>query len=177
MVVLPLLHRAFPVEEFVDVDAIERDRSQEVVNGQKRAGDRYRHIRQNAADPFRIQDIKDDMSVYGTEQEKKFYGAVQATQEGLSSVIQSARLSTIGGVDGTSTSNPPTPAATEREPDVQSPVTQDAGRRGGGGGGGLGGGGDRAGTPVLGAGGRVGGRAGDVEEGGAERKSTFPQVD
>jgi len=29
------------------------------------------------------QDIKDDMSVYGTLQEEKFYGAVQATQEGL----------------------------------------------------------------------------------------------
>ena len=29
------------------------------------------------------QDIKDDMTVYGTLQEKKFYGAVQATQEGL----------------------------------------------------------------------------------------------
>jgi hypothetical protein len=44
-----LFHKAFPVEEFVDVEGIEKDRSQEAKNG------RFRHIRQNAADPFRIQ--------------------------------------------------------------------------------------------------------------------------
>ena len=86
-----LFHKAFPVEEFVDVEAIERDRSQDPSNAHKR--ERYRHIRQNAADSLRIQDIKDDMTVYGTMKGEEFYGAVQATQEGFTSVIQSARLS------------------------------------------------------------------------------------
>lgn len=86
-----LFHKAFPVEEFVDVDGIEKDRSQDPGNAHTR--ERFRHIRQNAADSLRIQDIKDDMTVYGTMKGEEFYGAVQATQEGLSSVMQSARLS------------------------------------------------------------------------------------
>jgi hypothetical protein len=90
VVVSFLFHKAFPVEEFVDLERIERDRSQDPAGTNKQRSRRW----ENAADPFRIQDIKDDMSTYGTIQHEHFSAAVQATQDGISSVIQSARLST-----------------------------------------------------------------------------------
>ena len=103
VVVSFLFHKAFPVEEFVDLERIERDRSQDPAGTNKQRSRRW----ENAADPFRIQDIKDDMSTYGTIQHEHFSAAVQATQDGISSVIQSARLSTTPSSSATSRSSRP----------------------------------------------------------------------
>mmetsp|Transcript_119 Transcript_119/g.270 ORF Transcript_119/g.270 Transcript_119/m.270 type:complete len:609 (-) Transcript_119:1556-3382(-) len=103
MVVVSLLfHYAFPVEEFVDI---------EDINGQRQnmgKETKFQQIRHNLADPFRVQDLRDDIHVYGSEQHQKLYGAVQATQEGINTVI-SARfrpLSARGRESGENVGSP-----------------------------------------------------------------------
>ena len=83
-----LFATAFPVQEFVDVASLENARSKDPAASEKK--NRWK----NAADPFRIHDIREDMAVYGALQQKQFDATVQATQEGITSVITSARLAT-----------------------------------------------------------------------------------
>mmetsp|Transcript_47789 Transcript_47789/g.74563 ORF Transcript_47789/g.74563 Transcript_47789/m.74563 type:complete len:118 (+) Transcript_47789:948-1301(+) len=111
-----LFHFAFPIEEFVDVEKINELRQQE-----QRAGlrSKIREIRHNASDPFRVQDVRDDIFSYTNEQQDKFYGAVAATQEGISNVLLSARSSKQGQSPG----KPPEMWTDATMPSEQKPPT------------------------------------------------------
>ena len=89
-----LFHKAFPVEEFADVAEIAKERAE----AQRGLRAKIQEIRANAADPFRVNDIRDDISIYGEDQKEKLIEAISGAhasvtgyQSGRDSVMSAHR--------------------------------------------------------------------------------------
>lgn len=83
VIVSILFHFAFPVEEFADVQAIDRYRQNQHPDGLR---EHMRKIRQNVSDPFKVADIRQDIHHYGSHTHEQLYGAVADRMEGLGAV-------------------------------------------------------------------------------------------
>jgi hypothetical protein len=86
-----LFHKAFPVEEFADVAEIAKERAE----AQRGLRAKIQEIRANAADPFRVNDIRDDISIYGEDQKEKLIGAISGAHASVTGGYQSSRESVM----------------------------------------------------------------------------------
>lgn len=87
-----LFHKAFPVEEFADVAEIAKERAE----AQRGLRAKIQEIRANAADPFRVNDIRDDISTYGDEQKDRLIGVLSQAHASVTGVGRDSARSDPG---------------------------------------------------------------------------------